>query len=293
MCERLKIFIISWSLILTAFVMGGCASNSESINNSSQGMASGALNSSEAKSTPALSDAKHELTAAKVAQEAAERQVQELLAVLKAEEERKNGAKTDHELAAAKAAQLAAERQVQELLAAEKANENTKVSGKDKQEKPAAKQTVGMHVTEVREQLKAGQMAPNFTEISLSGDSVSLEEHRKQVLIIDFFASWCQKCRTYLPALIELNSKYRKQGLKVIGMNVDDREQALGDFAAANQISYQLAQASDTTKASFGITTVPAIFVIDKNGRVANVFRSIDFETGHSIERLIKKLLAE
>jgi peroxiredoxin len=141
---------------------------------------------------------------------------------------------------------------------------------------------------------RSGQAAPNFKVSTTSGQQVSLENYRGYVLVLDFFATWCQPCRASIPHLVEMNRKYGKQGLHVLGMSADeDGERVVKAFADKNRIIYPIALAGESTLADFGVRSVPVMFVIDKKGRVAEVFRGFTDEVARSTEQLIKKLLAE
>jgi len=141
---------------------------------------------------------------------------------------------------------------------------------------------------------RAGQPAPNFKVITTSGQPVSLENYRGYVLVLDFFATWCHPCRDSIPHLIEMNRKFGKQGLQVLGMSADeDGERLVKTFADEFRITYPIALAGETTLVDYGVRSVPVMFIIDKKGRVAEVFRGFTGEVGRSTEQLIKKLLAE
>ena len=141
---------------------------------------------------------------------------------------------------------------------------------------------------------RSGQAAPNFKANTTSGQQVSLENYRGRVLILDFFATWCQPCRASIPHLVEMNKKYGQQGLYVLGMSADeDGERAVKAFADKYRITYPIALAGESTLEDFGVRSVPVMFVIDKKGRVAEVFRGFTNEVAGSTEQLIKKLLAE
>jgi len=141
---------------------------------------------------------------------------------------------------------------------------------------------------------RAGQQSPNFKVVTTSGQPVSLENYRGYVLVLDFFATWCQPCRESIPHLVEMNRKYGKQGLQVLGMSADeDEERLVKAFADERHITYPVALAGESALADFGVRSVPVMFVIDKKGKVAEVFRGFTDEVGRSTEQLIKKLLAE
>jgi peroxiredoxin len=139
-----------------------------------------------------------------------------------------------------------------------------------------------------------GQAAPSFKVSTTSGQQVSLESYRGRVLVLDFFATWCKPCRASIPHLVEMNRKYGQQGLYVLGMSADeDGEKVVKAFADKNHMSYPVALAGESTLVDFGVRSVPVMFVIDKKGRVAEVFRGFTDEVARSSEQLIKKLLAE
>lgn len=141
---------------------------------------------------------------------------------------------------------------------------------------------------------RAGQPAPNFKVVTTSGQPVSLENYRGYVLVMDFFATWCQPCRESIPHLVEMNRKYGKQGLQVLGMSADDDgERLVKAFADKQRITYPIALAGESTLVDYGVRSVPVMYIIDKKGRVAEVFRGFTDEVGRSTEQLIKKLLAE
>jgi peroxiredoxin len=91
-----------------------------------------------------------------------------------------------------------------------------------------------------------------------------------------------------------MNRKYGKQGLQVLGLNADDDgDRSIKSFADEFRINYPVAAASEKIQTDFGIRSVPVMFVIDKKGAVAEVYRGFNDEISRSMERLIKRLLAE
>src|SRR5512133_1999527 len=141
---------------------------------------------------------------------------------------------------------------------------------------------------------RTGQPTPNFKVVSTSGQSVSLENYRGYVLVIDFFATWCHPCRESISHLIDMNRKYGKQGLQVLGLSADeDGERLVKNFAIEQRITYPIALAGESTLTDYGVRSVPVMYIIDKKGSVAGVFRGFTDEVGRSTEQLIKKLLLE
>lgn len=142
--------------------------------------------------------------------------------------------------------------------------------------------------------LKAGQPAPNFKVVTTSGQTVTLDNYRGYVLLIDYFATWCPPCKESIPHLVEMNRKYGKQGLQILGQSMDeDGENAVKKFINEYRINYPVALVPEQVQTDYGISSVPVMFVIDKKGKVVEVYRGFSDEIGRNMENLVKKLLAE
>jgi cytochrome c biogenesis protein CcmG/thiol:disulfide interchange protein DsbE len=113
--------------------------------------------------------------------------------------------------------------------------------------------------------------APDFSLADRSDHTVSLSAYRGQVVLINFWATWCSPCKREIPWLVEFQTKYRDRGFTVLGLSVDeDGWKSVAPYLDASTINYPVAIASDDVTASFGgITAVPMTFVIDRTGRVA------------------------
>jgi cytochrome c biogenesis protein CcmG/thiol:disulfide interchange protein DsbE len=141
---------------------------------------------------------------------------------------------------------------------------------------------------------RSGQPTPNFKVISTSGQTITQENYRGHVLVLDFFATWCQPCRKSIPHLVEMNRKYGKQGLQILGLSVDeDGERAVKTFTDEFRVNYPLALAGDSTTVDFGVRSVPIMYLVDKKGKIVEVYRGYSDETARSVDQSIKRLLAE
>ena len=140
------------------------------------------------------------------------------------------------------------------------------------------------------------QSAPNFTLQDLSGKEVSLRQHQGQIVLLDFWATWCFPCRRSIPELVDIQEKYRDQGLVILGISTDDPRKtsvkSLLAFKKQYKINYSILLASrSVTRAYFGTgqqMAIPTLFVIDREGRVVDGI--VGYAPG-AVERSLKKLL--
>jgi peroxiredoxin len=92
----------------------------------------------------------------------------------------------------------------------------------------------------------------------------------------------------------ELNRKYGKQGLQVLGVSVDEgSERDVKNFVAERKIGYPVAVAGEDLQTDYGLRSIPTIYLINKKGFVAEKFQGYSEQTGRAMEEAIKKLLAE
>lgn len=141
--------------------------------------------------------------------------------------------------------------------------------------------------------LQKGQAAPPLQGTTLSGERLTLASYHGQVLVVDFFATWCGPCKEAIPHLISLKEKYGKQGAHILGLAVDDTPKALREFISVKRINYPVAQSNEDLETEYGIRSLPTLFVVNKKGIVVGRFQGISDQTLRQVEDLIKKSLAE
>src|SRR5579864_1393303 len=86
----------------------------------------------------------------------------------------------------------------------------------------AAVYSVRHHTSQFATSPSANHMAPDFILPQLGGQDLRLSSYRGKVVLLDFWASWCEPCRVETPHLIELQQKYGDRGLQIIGISMDD-----------------------------------------------------------------------
>ncbi len=134
-------------------------------------------------------------------------------------------------------------------------------------------------------------ISPAWELKDLQGQTVRSSDFKGQVLVLDFWATWCPPCRAEVPNLIALEKKFGSQGLKVVSISLDEAgPEAVKKFVKKLGISYRVLMSNDKVLESFGgISAIPAAFIIDRTGRI--VQQHIGFVTEAELEEEIKPLL--
>ena len=132
----------------------------------------------------------------------------------------------------------------------------------------------------------------NFTFKDLDGRDVTLSAFKGKVILLDFWATWCGPCKFEIPGFIELYTKYRSQGLQVLGLAVDDPVPALKEYAQQMKMNYPVlvGEGREDILEAFGpMPGLPTTFIIDREGKICKSHTG--FEKKETFEQEIKSLL--
>jgi peroxiredoxin len=111
--------------------------------------------------------------------------------------------------------------------------------------------------------------APAFTLTSRSGKTVSLADLKGQVVMINFWASWCGPCRQEFPALDEMYRKYKPMGFEMVGINVESEKSDAERFLGATPVSFPILFDPDNkVSGNYGVSAMPTTFLVDRQGRL-------------------------
>jgi cytochrome c biogenesis protein CcmG, thiol:disulfide interchange protein DsbE len=129
----------------------------------------------------------------------------------------------------------------------------------------------------------------------LAGNPVRIDAGKGQVLVVDFFASWCQPCKVQLPHLDQLERELRDRGLEVYGVSFDEDLDAIRGFASQLAVGFPVLwdRGGETLAPALSIQRLPTTLLVDRNGTIRKVHLGYDAREGERLEAEVRELLAE
>ena len=138
-----------------------------------------------------------------------------------------------------------------------------------------------------------GGPAPPLVLRDLDGRVVDLDAYRGRTVIVNFWATWCAPCVAEMPSLVLLREKYAKQGLDVIGVNLQENAARIRPFLAQHDIDFTVVRDHDgSARTAWGVNVYPSTFVIGPDQRVAFVVIGEADWTTAPLEPRIRQLVS-
>lgn len=140
----------------------------------------------------------------------------------------------------------------------------------------------------------AADVAPDFTLKSSTGENIRLAEQRGQVVMLNFWASWCGPCREEMPLLDAMNKKYKPMGFVLYGINTDQDIAEAKNVLQKVPVNYAIlfdpeSKLSDLYK----VDSMPFTVVIDKKGTIRHVHKGYVAGDEKKYSKYIMELLSE
>lgn len=139
-----------------------------------------------------------------------------------------------------------------------------------------------------------GQAAPDFALKSSSGENLRLSEYRGDVVMINFWATWCGPCRQEMPLLDDLYAKYQRVGFTLLGVNIDDDSRRAVKMIEELGVNFPvLFDESKSVSKLYKVEAMPVTVLVDKEGIVRHVHHG--YKPGYEDKYLteIRALLRE
>ena len=139
-----------------------------------------------------------------------------------------------------------------------------------------------------------GAVAPDFTLRSSLGKNLKLSEYRGQVVMINFWATWCAPCRQEMPELNRLYEQYQRVGFVLLGVNVDDNPKAAQELSAQLGVRFPvLFDSAKQVSGRYDIDAMPSTLLIDRSGTVRYLHRGYRRGVEKEYEEKIRELLRQ
>jgi thiol-disulfide isomerase/thioredoxin len=133
-------------------------------------------------------------------------------------------------------------------------------------------------------------LAPDFSLSELNGQKLNLSDYRGKVVLLDFWATWCEPCREEIPHFVELQNKYLNQGFHIVGVSMDDGPEPVRDFYQRFKMNYPVVMGSAKTGELYGgVLGLPIAFLIGRDGHIYSKY--IGATDISSLDREIKAQL--
>lgn len=116
--------------------------------------------------------------------------------------------------------------------------------------------------------------APDFALKSNSGSNLRLSELRGEVVMINFWASWCGPCRQEMPLLDEIHQRYKSLGFTVLGVNVEEDSNPAKAMLKQTPVSFPILFDTDSTVSKlYAVSAMPSTVLIDRDGNMRYLHR--------------------
>jgi peroxiredoxin len=140
----------------------------------------------------------------------------------------------------------------------------------------------------------ATRPAPDFTLKSLSGENVRLSELRGNVVMINFWASWCGPCRQEMPLLEALYQRYSGLGFELLGVNVEQDVDDAKRWLADRPVSFPvLLDPENALTKMYQVKAMPSTILVDRDGNVRHLHKGYKPGDENAYQDLVRSLIRE
>jgi peroxiredoxin len=136
--------------------------------------------------------------------------------------------------------------------------------------------------------------APNFTLKNIDGKNVKLSELSGNVVLINFWASWCGPCLQEMPLLNAIHQKYEPLGFTVLGVNVEENSANAKAFLAERGVDFPiLLDSKNQVSKLYDVVAMPTTVVVDRDGNMRFLHQGYVPGDENEYRKMVKKLIRE
>jgi len=137
--------------------------------------------------------------------------------------------------------------------------------------------------------VETGKKAPNFELPGLNGETIRLSDYRGQVVLVNFWATWCKPCQVEMPEFQAIYEKYRNDGFTILGVNQAEPPELVRPYVEKGGYSWTFAlDEKGKISERYGVYRIPQSYLIDRDGKV--VYMWLGIATQDSVESQLAKL---
>ena len=138
-----------------------------------------------------------------------------------------------------------------------------------------------------------GEPAPDFDLAGPGGDALMLSSLRGKVVVLDFWATWCPPCQKEMPVLQKLHEQFGSRGVVIVGVNIGEEPQQVGDFARELGITFPVVLDTDgSVSTEYGIEAIPTVILVDGDGVVRGRHSGYRANIGEQLAEELEGLLS-
>ena len=143
--------------------------------------------------------------------------------------------------------------------------------------------------------IKSKGLAPAFTLPGMDGKSISLENYRGRVVLLNFWATWCPPCRLEMPSMRALYDQYKERGLTILAVSIDKHgAQIVKPFLDKHKLNFPVALDKDMkVMDQYGVRGLPSTIIIDARGRKHGIIVGPRDWHGKEAKQLVEEMLAK
>jgi cytochrome c biogenesis protein CcmG, thiol:disulfide interchange protein DsbE len=135
-----------------------------------------------------------------------------------------------------------------------------------------------------------GQSAPNFSRVDLTHRKIVLSSYRGKIVLLNFWATWCEPCLREMPTFVEWQKQYGSRNFQVIGISMDDADPDVIATVSRLKLNYPVLMGDEYLGADYGgVLGLPVTFLIDRGGKIQARYQGMFLTRIHSdIQNLLQ-----